>query len=148
MRWIDIPPVWLLAFLIIARSTREIVAGLDAPGLLSRGLGALLVVGGLVLMALAVREMQRHRTTPIPHQQPTALVTTGVFRLSRNPIYLGDAMALTGAILWWGVWPALVLVPAFIWLITERFVLPEEERLRVAFGAEFAAWARETRRWI
>ena len=88
------------------------------------------------------------RTTVIPRRNPAALVTGGVFRLTRNPIYLGDAALLTGAILWWDAPAALPLVPAFVWLITRRFIRDEEARLRAAFGADFDRWAARVRRWL
>jgi len=93
-------------------------------------------------------EMRKRRTTPIPHREPSALVTSGVFALSRNPIYLGDVFVLTGAVLWWGVWPALILVPIFMWVLTIRFIRPEEERLIRGFGEDYAVWSRKTRRWL
>ncbi len=122
--------------------------GLTLSAVWLRGAGALLILAGLVLMLLAVYQMARHRTTVIPHRQPSALVATGVFRISRNPIYLGDALVLTGAILWWGVPIALPVIPAFVWLITRRFIEPEEARLRAGFGEDFAKWAESTRRWL
>jgi len=110
--------------------------------------GGLLVGGGLLSIGLAALEMRRARTTVIPHMEPDALVTSGIFRRSRNPIYVGDALVLTGLILRWGAWPSLVLVPLFVWLITDRFVLDEEARLRARFGAAFDAYVERTRRWL
>ena len=85
-------------------------------------------------MGLGAFELVRHHTTFIPRRMPSAFVRQGIFRLSRNPIYLGDALVLAGAILHWDVLPALVLVPAFWRLITRRFIVGEEaglvERLR------------------
>jgi protein-S-isoprenylcysteine O-methyltransferase Ste14 len=80
--------------------------------------------------------------------EPDALVTTGVFARTRNPIYLGDAAILAGLVLFWQAWPSLVLVPLFVWLITDRFIRPEEERLHARFGVRFEQWAQRTRRWL
>ena len=148
VKWIDLPPVWLAAFLALAwlQATR-----LPVPlqgGALADLLGGLMVGGGVVLMLLAVIQMRQAGTTVIPHQQPQALVDIGVFARSRNPIYLGDALVLCGFILFWDAWPSLVLVPLFVWLITDRFILPEEARLRDAFGARFEDYADRVRRWI
>jgi Putative protein-S-isoprenylcysteine methyltransferase len=77
-------------------------------------LGGLLVGAGLVLMLLAVAEMRRRKTTVIPHLEADALVTTGVFSRSRNPIYLGDALVLAGLALRWDAPVALLLVPLFM----------------------------------
>lgn len=151
LKWIDIPPVWLAGFAVLAWWAAEAAAMILPAALLSHPgldlLGGLLVGGGLVLMALAIYEMRRARTTPIPHLQPTALVTSGIFSRTRNPIYLGDALVLAGLALRWG-WPGLVLVPLFMAVIHDRFIRAEEARLNEAFGPRFTAWAAKTRRWL
>jgi protein-S-isoprenylcysteine O-methyltransferase Ste14 len=76
------------------------------------------------------------------------LVTTGIFSRSRNPIYLGDALVLAGLALRWEAPIALVLVPLFMGTITQRFIVPEENRLRVKFRADFARYCQKTRRWL
>lgn len=141
----DYPPVWLAAALALTAVTGWLWP-LAVPG--GRLPGGALVLLGLALMLAAAVQMARHRTTIIPHRQPSALVTGGVFALTRNPIYLGDAMVLLGALLWWHALLALPLLPAFVWLITHRFILPEEARLRSGFGAAFETWAARTPRWI
>lgn len=107
-----------------------------------------MIGAGLLLLVLAAMEMRRKRTTIIPHREADALVDTGVFSRSRNPIYLGDALILTGAILWMDAVLALVLVPLFIWIIERRFILPEEQALRRKFHTGFAKYCQKTRRWI
>lgn len=148
LKWIDIPPVWLALFAALAwiQATRLPLwqAGHGATDLI----GGLFVGGGIVLIALAAHVMIGARTTVIPHLDPAALVTTGIFRRTRNPIYLGDALILTGLMLRWEAWPALVLVPLFVWVITDRFILPEEGRLRDHFGLPFDRYTETTRRWI
>lgn len=63
---------------------------------------------------LAFWEFLRARTSVIPRQMPSAFLKRGIYRLTRNPIYLGDAMVLAGGlILRWDVLAALPLVPAF-----------------------------------
>lgn len=145
---IDMPPLWLLLFVALARvqAVRLPFATLDHP--LADLAGGLLVGGGLVLAAVAVVQMRQSRTTVIPHQEASALVTVGVYARSRNPIYLADAMILAGLVLYWGNWPALVLVPVLMAVLTDRFIRPEEERLRAAFGPAFDTWAQRTRRWL
>ena len=102
MKWIDIPPVWLLGALVIAWQTSVIRPfGLSLDFALTQLLGGLLVGGGLVFMLLAITEMRKRQTTVIPHREAQSLVTTGIFKRSRNPIYLGDAMILAGLILRW-----------------------------------------------
>lgn len=146
--WIDLPPVWLAVFLALAWIQAHRLPLGPAGGALTDLLGGLLVGGGILLLVLAIVEMRRARTTVIPHREAAALVTTGIFRRSRNPIYLGDALILTGMILYWSAWPALLLVPVFVWLITDRFILDEERRLAARFGRTFEQYSARTPRWL
>lgn len=141
----DYPPIWLAAALALSWGSGWLWP-LGVPG--GQAVGAALLLGGLALMLAAAVQMALHRTTIIPHRQPSALVTRGVFALTRNPIYLGDAAVLLGAILWWRALLALPLLPAFVWIITRRFILPEEARLRRGFGPTFETWAARTPRWL
>ncbi len=149
MKWIDTPPVWLLGMLAFARLSRELW-----PNRLSFGgpwadlLGGLLVGGGILLAVLAVTELRRNRTSLLPHEIPDRLVTTGIFSRSRNPIYLGDVLILSGMILYWDAVLALPLMPVFFWVLENRFVIPEEAILRRKFRADFARYAQQTRRWF
>lgn len=149
LRWLDMPPLWLLLFLALAWLQASRFPGLTYDTPMGDFIGGLLVGGGILVMALAFWEFSRAKTSVVPHREPTALITSGIFRYSRNPIYLADAMFLAGFSLGWGAYPALlVLVPLFVWLITDRFIHAEEARLRQAFGAQFEAWRRAVRRWI
>lgn len=146
LKWIELPPVWLLGFLVLGRISARVFE-LQATPLL-KVTGAVFAIVGFGLMVWAILEMRRAQTTVIPNLQPAALVTSGPFALTRNPIYLGDALVLAGALLWWGAWALLLLVAAFIWVITVRFIQAEEARLTAAFGREFQAWRLKTRRWV
>ena len=148
LKWIDLPPIWLAAVLgLVWGQARFFDLGLRF-GAWAGPVGGILVVLGLGLIGAAIWEMRRHRTTPIPHHVPRALVTTGVFGLSRNPIYLGDVLILTGLILRWDAVLSLPLVPVFVWLIGTRFIAAEEARCAEAFGHQFEAYKSGTRRWI
>lgn len=146
-KWIDLPPVWLALFLVLSWAISRL---LPWPVLGDAGAvaGAALAGLGLLLMAWAVLVMAQARTTVIPHRTASALVTQGPFALSRNPIYLGDAMVLTGAALWWDSVLSLLLVPVFMSLISRRFIQAEEDRLERAFGPAFTLWAGRVRRWL
>lgn len=144
---INLPPLWLALFAGLAWAQARLVpwGGFGAWG---GPAGAALVAAGVALMVAAFAEFRRHRTTVVPHRAPRALITTGIYRLTRNPIYLGDALILAGLCLIWDAVPSLLLVPAFLAVIAARFVRPEEARLRAAFGPDYAAWSARTRRWI
>lgn len=147
MMTLDLPPLWLGLFLGMVWLMAQALS-VTLFGALGAALAAGLLVIGLGLMGLAVREMARARTTVLPHRQASALVMTGVFRLSRNPIYLGDVAVLLAAILWWDVPLALPLVPVFMLVIRERFIRGEEAGLRAAFNGSFDEWSSRVRRWL
>ena len=149
MKWLDLPPVWLLGALVIAwMQAQYFPMGLSFGPVWADLLGGLLVGGGIILMALAVHEMRRQKTTIVPHRDADRLVQSGIFSRTRNPIYVGDAMVLMGLILYWDAVLALPLVPIFVWTLEKRFVIPEENRLRIKFRADFARYCQKVRRWV
>lgn len=147
MRHLDYPPVWLFAALGLAWAQVALLPTGQGPVWL-RHLGTAIALTGGALLLMAVPEFLRARTTIVPHRTPDALITTGLFRISRNPIYLADVLILAGLCLRWGAWPSLVLVPLFVAVITRRFILPEENRLRAAFEHDYSAYLARVRRWI
>ena len=149
LKWLDIPPAWLAAFAALAWwQSASWPMGLSFGGGWADFAGGLLVGGGLVLVALAFAEFRKHKTTVVPHREADRLIRTGIFKRSRNPIYLGDALILAGLILRWDAVLSLPLLPVFVWVIERRFVLPEEDRLRRKFRMDFARYCEQTRRWV
>jgi len=149
MKWIDLPPVWLLSAILLAWAIgRWDPLALSFGGSWSMFAAGLCIGGGLIFAALAIIEMRKWKTTVIPHREADHLVTSGIFKRTRNPIYLGDALILAGFILRFDAPLALPLLPVFVWIIEHRFILPEEDRLRRKFRTAWARYENETRRWI
>ena len=143
MTWIDLPPVWLFVALLFAWMT----PGTSDPLILDL-LGACLFAIAALLVVAAVIEFRRARTTIVPHQTPKALITSGIFAYTRNPIYLADVLILLGASLIWSSLVGLLIVFPFAMILRHRFILPEESRMETSFGAEFEAYRNRVRRWI
>ncbi|MEO0487883.1 MAG: isoprenylcysteine carboxylmethyltransferase family protein [Pseudomonadota bacterium] len=143
LKFIDLPPVWLALFIAVAWGVSPGAAG--APW---AQIGGLLVLAGIGLILWAALVFARARTTIIPHRRASALVTHGPFRLSRNPIYLADALILAGLLLRWDLAWALPSVALLMWIIATRFIVAEEARLTQDFPEAFAAWSLKTRRWL
>lgn len=148
MKVLDLPPVWLAGLLGVAYLMRLALPELLISGVWLRGFATLLIVLGVGIMLAALWEFWHARTTVVPRNTPSAFLRRGIYRFTRNPIYLGDALVLSGAILWWGVLPALILVPLFIALINKRFILGEEATLRDLYADEYDQWSKKTQRWL
>ena len=146
-KFVDLPPVWLMAFIGVVWGLGHALP-LHIFGVLGDVMAVVLAIAGGGLFGAAVWEMGRARTTVIPHRAASALVTSGIFRLTRNPIYLGDVAFLLAAILWLDVPLALPLVAVFVRVIRVRFIEGEEARLRAGFGAAFEDWSARVRRWL
>ncbi len=146
---LDIPPVWLVMALLLAWCQgRFLPLGISVDHPVTQTMAGLLVGAGVILILAAVFALWRGRTTVLPHQVPSQLVTTGVYARTRNPIYLADALILTGLILRFDALPSLVFVPFFVWWIEYHFIVPEEDRMRSVFRSEFARYEQKVRRWV
>lgn len=144
--WIDIPPVWLALFIAATWVLPRPWASAFPAGAV--GTGWTLIAVALLLMVWAAILFPLSRTSVIPHRKPQAIITGGPYRLSRNPIYLADAAALLGAALVMKSLIGLLLVFVFMALITRRFILGEEDRLKAAFPNEAESFFARTRRWL
>lgn len=92
----------------------------------------------------------RSRTTinPLQPERASVLVTDGIYRYTRNPMYLSLLLLLLGyAVELWS-WPALLGPVAYVTYITRFQILPEERVLEDKFGADYRAYKRKVRRWI
>ena len=114
------------------------------------GLTGLLLAAGLACDVAGLLAFRAARTTvnPMAPQRSSALVTGGVYRLTRNPMYVGMVLLLSA----WGVWlgtPVAVLAPVgFVAYITRFQILPEERVLADRFGRDYADYAARVRRWL
>ncbi|MEM6890387.1 MAG: methyltransferase [Pseudomonadota bacterium] len=149
MKWLDMPPVWLAGCALIAWvQAKDFSLGLSLAHPATMLFGGLLVGGGVVLIGLAAIEFRKHKTSIIPHETPTTLIQSGIFKRSRNPIYLADLLILAGLCLRWDAVLSLALVPSLAYVLEKRFIIPEENRMRRVFRADFARYAQNTRRWV
>lgn len=120
--------------------------GQDDP--VARTVGLTIGLAGLVLIAAAIVSLRRHDTTVMPHQKSDHLVTSGPYRIFRNPIYLGEVMALFGiAELTKNIW-FVVLGGAFAVLVTWLQIVSEERHLEARFGDAYRDYKNRARRWI
>ena len=145
-RWL--PPFWFLlavgamaALHLAAPVARLIPSPWNWLGLLPLG-------GGMVLTLTAAGLFKRRGTGIKPFSPVTTLVTTGPYRFTRNPMYLGLVLMLIGLALTLGTLSPWLIVPLFAWWIDRRFIRHEEAMLEERFGAEYEQLRHRVRRWL
>jgi protein-S-isoprenylcysteine O-methyltransferase Ste14 len=110
--------------------------------------GAVLAVAGMALALSGVLAVARHHTTIVPHRPVAVLLTDGVYRLSRNPMYTGLAVVYSGLTLLFGSWWPLALgVPVLI-AVRQLVIRPEERYLTQRFGSAYTNYQSRVRRWL
>ena len=110
--------------------------------------GVVVAALGLALSFTGVAAVIRHRTTIVPHHPVATLLTGGVYRLSRNPMYTGLAIAYLGLALLFGSWWPLALWPLMILAVRRLVIRPEEQYLTQRFGQTYTDYQSRTRRWL
>lgn len=93
-------------------------------------------------------KMQRRGTTFMPNGRPSSLVTSGAFRISRNPIYLSVVMFLIGEAMLLGSLSPFVFPFLFMFIINAYVIPGEEKNLEAAFGSSYQEYKKKVRRWI
>lgn len=111
---------------------------------------AVLLVAGLAFDLLGLLAFRAARTTvnPLAPGRAAALVTGGVYRITRNPMYLGMALLLLAWAVYLSAWPAFAGPVAFVLYITRFQIRPEERVLQAKFGDAFTHYAERVRRWL
>ncbi len=110
-------------------------------------IGVLFCLAGVVGLAWSLVSFGRSFRVGIDTEQPDKLITTGIFRVSRNPIYVAFAFVLIGQFLIFPNWILLAYPLAAAWLV-HRQVLLEEQYLRTHYGQEYADYCRRVRRYL
>jgi protein-S-isoprenylcysteine O-methyltransferase Ste14 len=108
----------------------------------------ILVGAGLGLIAWAFWHFLRLRTTPIPTGEPSALVTSGPYRYTRNPMYAGLLALLAGAVFFLGSPFYLLAAYGFFLIVQHGFIPYEEARLENRFGPAYLGLKKATPRWF
>jgi protein-S-isoprenylcysteine O-methyltransferase Ste14 len=144
------PPVVALAVAAMMRAGAAITPAVQMPGAVRIAAVSALAGAGLAIELAGAVSFARARTTADPTHplHASALVTTGMYRFTRNPMYVGDLLMLLA----WGVWlssPVAALIAfAFVAYIDTLQIAPEERALGELFGDEYARYRVHVRRWL
>lgn len=142
------PPLIYLGGLAVGFGLEALLPGASLPGAVQWILGGALVVAGAVLLASFNTLFHRTGTAVEPWKPTTAIVTTGPYRITRNPAYLGMALVYVGiAVLSQALW-VLVPLPFVLAVINNGVIRREERYLERKFGQEYLDYRRRVRRWL
>ena len=144
------PPVVALVFGAFMWLVADAFPAISAAVPYRKTLSVAFALLGVAVALLGVGSFRRARTTvnPLKPDTTSSLVTTGIYRYTRNPMYLGMALALVGWAIFLGNALTLVFVAGFMFYMNRFQIAPEERVLTTLFGTEFAAYQRKVRRWL
>lgn len=143
------PLLYLAVFLVTIVIQRFIPLDNSFFGSTTAMVGSFLfVAAGFAFMLPAVLKFLQTKNTLIPVKPATSLQATGVYAVSRNPMYLGLLLIYIGVTFWIGNWWTFIFVPFLIVLINKLIIEKEERYLERAFGAPFTKYKKKVRRWI
>ena len=142
---ITFPPVILLASIVL-----QIILLFSFPIFvdLSSLLGLILILSGISLVFVSFRFMRKMKTTFIPDGTPEVLISSGPFKFSRNPIYLGMLIILVGVAFLMSSLSAIIIAFVFGIIINFTWIAHEEKKLHELFSEDWENYTSKVRRWI
>jgi protein-S-isoprenylcysteine O-methyltransferase Ste14 len=114
----------------------------------SRTFGVLIALAGFGAMTWAWWQFKTAQVAICPTAKTERLITTGIYTLTRNPMYLGMTMMLLGAAVWFGTLPFYLTTVCFFLIVNRAFCPYEEAKLTAAFGKSFSDYTSRVRRWL
>ena len=142
------PPILVVIHIVVAYVLGRLIPLPFVVSPLVENIGFAFVVIGFLFCVAALIEFRRAHTTLDPHGNVSAIVTSGIYRFSRNPIYLGFALMILGIPLNNGIYWGVVLAPMFLLFCTQLVIQHEEAYLEEKFGDEYTSYKSRVRRWL
>ncbi|MDG2473873.1 MAG: isoprenylcysteine carboxylmethyltransferase family protein [Paracoccaceae bacterium] len=142
------PPIIALICIVINYSSTHLINPIKFPNI--EIFGGLILLLGVVTAMLATLLFKKDKTTvnPMNLEETTTLVTTGIFSITRNPMYLGLFCVISSTILFFGSWFGIIILMFFVWYINKFQIIPEEEAMEKLFGNKYNEYRQKVRRWI
>lgn len=148
---LKIPPVALVVFFVIVMWLAALVTPTVSFDVLwSSQLALVLGVAGIIISILGVMAFRRGNTTVDPRHpsQTSNLINGGIYRVSRNPMYLGFLFSLLGWAAYLSNGVSFLFVPAFVLYMNCFQIIPEERYMREKFESEYQSYVNRVRRWL
>jgi protein-S-isoprenylcysteine O-methyltransferase Ste14 len=147
---IPVPWVFILVYLVGVAVQHVLPMGIPSPELawVIRVTGFVFIGVGIAVAFSALGIFRKRKTTTVPHETPSTLVTSGPYRFTRNPMYVGLTLVYLGvAAARLEIWPAIVL-PLLLAYINFVVIPVEEESLRGVFGDAYQQYGTRVGRWL
>ena len=143
-----LPPVYLLIAVLLMSGLNYFtpLRTILAAPITYLGIG--LIILGFLIVIWPAASFGRAGTPIKPFEESTYLVTDGMYRVTRNPMYLGMVVVLLGVAVLFGTASPFLLVPVFGWIIQTKFVAFEEVLMEETFGDEYIEYKKRVRRWL
>ncbi|MBI3169116.1 MAG: isoprenylcysteine carboxylmethyltransferase family protein [Chloroflexi bacterium] len=142
------PPIVAMIFIIVGLLLGWLVPVLAGMSPVMKNIGLGLTFVGFLLGVGAFMEFRKARTTLDPHSSVKALVKSGIYRFTRNPIYLGFLLMVIGFPLAYGTLWGLIVAPLFIATLSRLVIEKEEAYLEKKFKDEYTGYKSRVRRWL
>ena len=142
------PPIISLICIVINYLFTYLINPIKFPNI--EIIGGLILLLGVTTAMLATLLFKKDKTTvnPMNPEETTTLVTTGIFSITRNPMYLGLFLSISSTILFFCSWFGIIILIFFVWYITKFQIIPEEEAMEKLFGNKYDEYRQNVRRWI
>lgn len=142
------PPLLFAITLIVGMAISYLKPVTILTDLLAWICGSILFIMSIVLLRLSARSLLQGKTTINPNGSTTSIIIKGVYRYSRNPMYISFLLLYLGISIIFNAWFCFVLLLPLLVVLQKGVVEPEEEYLERKFSAEYSSYKSKVRRWI
>ena len=142
------PPLVALTFGFLINHTKNIFPKIEIKN--ENFFGSIMIISGFIIILSAIILFKKYKTTitPLNPSNSTKLITVGIYKFSRNPMYLGLLLVLLGISFMINIIGGFLLIPLFILYLNLFQIIPEENAMVDLFKDEFLEYKKNVRRWI
>jgi len=142
------PPTYFIVLLFSSIGLHFLFPVMRLISLPYNYLGILIIIFGIILNLWTDSLFKKRQTTVKPHEMPNFFISSGPFRISRHPMYLGMTLILLGVAVFFGSLISFVFPIIFVMIMEKLFIPMEEKNLEKEFGDKYIAYKKRVRKWI
>ena len=142
------PPTYFIILLLLSLGLHFVFPVMRLVSLPYNYLGILIIIFGIILNLWTDSLFKKKQTSVKPHEMPSSFISSGPFKISRHPMYLGMALILLGVAVFLGSLITFIFPIMFIVIMEKLFIPIEEKNLEKKFGKKYIAYKKRVRKWI